>query len=97
MENRIIGKKLLFLYHLETLPPNSLASEVYSIQKSQALPGLAEEIPNLLADLCITDSARNYTKAQWKKLVKLKVAEKKQARLVALHEKLQEIGIRSVM
>ena len=43
MPNRILLRQLLFIHHLETLPENSLASEVLFIQKKYKLPGLWSE------------------------------------------------------
>ena len=53
MENRIMKKKLLFIHHLETLPEDSLAHEVYVIQKQYDLPGLVKECKDFLINFNI--------------------------------------------
>ena len=92
MENRIIKKKLLFLHHLETLPKSSLASEVYLIQKTLSLPGLAVECSKYLAELDITDSVESYTKMQWKHLIKNRIIEKNRQDLLCAIKKYKKIS-----
>ena len=41
--NIIMKKKLLFFHHLVQLPENSLAEEIFTIQKENAIPGLVYE------------------------------------------------------
>ena len=71
--NYIMLKKLLFLHHLSTLPENSLAKEIFDLQKENALPGLVSECDSFMTDLGIDNDPTVYTKNQWKKLVKGKV------------------------
>ena len=74
MEYKILQKKLLFLHHVATLPDTALAKEIYIVQTELALPGLVKECNEFLVKFGIT-SIHNYSKGQWKHLVKTKIAE----------------------
>ena len=69
MEYRILQKKLLFLHHVATLAEDTLAREVYEVQKTLALPGLYQECHGFLVKCGVTE-VKNYSKLQWKKMVK---------------------------
>ena len=69
VDNIILQKKLLFIYHLANLPQDSLAYEVFSIQETQGLFGLLTENEEHLAKLSF-DSSRQMSKWQFKKLVR---------------------------
>ena len=68
MKNRIIKKKMLFLHHIATLSPDSIAYQVYCVQKRLELPGLVQECHEFLVKFQITDIS-GYTKGQWKSLI----------------------------
>ena len=74
MEYKILQKKLLFLHHVATLPDTALAKEIYIVQTELALPGLVKECNEFLVKFNITN-IHNYTKGQWKNLVKTKIIE----------------------
>ena len=76
IENQIMQRKLLFLYHLMTLPENSLAKEIYLIQKENALPGLVNECEQFLSDLNIHADPSTFTKGQWKKIIRKKIQDR---------------------
>ena len=61
-------KKLLFAFHLENLPENSLGNEVWRTLKELDIPGLYSEAEELMRDLGLGNMAK-YTKRQWKKSV----------------------------
>ena len=69
MKFRILQKKLLFIHHLATLPDESLAREIYEIQKIFEFPGLIQDCQETLVKMQISDVSK-FTKMQWKKLVK---------------------------
>jgi hypothetical protein len=69
IEFRILKKKLLFLHHVATLPEDTLAREVFEVQKELALPGLLQECQQFLISFGITCIGQ-YSKPQWKNLVK---------------------------
>ena len=70
-ENFIILKKLLFLHHLATLPSNSLAAEIYQLQKEDSsLPGLVRDCEEYLSSLNISSDPSSFSKYQWRKTVK---------------------------
>ena len=69
MKFRILQKKLLFIHHLATLPGESLAKEIYEIQKIFEFPGLIQDCQETLVRMQITDISR-FSKMHWKKLVK---------------------------
>ena len=62
----IILKKLLFLHHLATLPSNSLAAEIYQLQKEDSsLPGLVRDCEEYLSSLNISSDPSSFSKYQW--------------------------------
>ena len=74
MHFRILQSKLLFLHHLETLPDDSLAKEVYDVQQRLAFPGLVQECNDFMVMFGIT-RIKQYSKIQWKNLVKNKITQ----------------------
>ena len=81
MKNRIIKKKLLFLHHLANLDKNSLAYQIYNVQRRLMLPGLVSECEPYLIEYGIT-KVDSYTKSQWKELINVKVIEMNKADLL---------------
>ena len=75
MVNRILQKKCLFVHHLATLPPDSLAREVFELQNHFHLPSLMDECNSFIETFC-HQKIENFTKNQWKKMVKRKIVEK---------------------
>ena len=75
MKYRILQKKLLFLHHVTTLPEDSLAKEILSVQKRLSLPGLYQECEEWLVKFDITTRVESYTKHQWKNLIKKRIRE----------------------
>ena len=78
---RVSQKKLNFMKHIVNLGPETLANEVYKIQKEQGFPGLVTEVTNLTKDLNlpnITDTKTNkeWSKESWKTLVKKEILNK---------------------
>ena len=74
MKYRILKSKLLFLHHLEHLPDDSLAKEVYKVQKELNLPGLYKECSQFLTESGILD-VKGFSKYQWKKIVSRKIVQ----------------------
>ena len=83
MEYRILQRKLLFLHHLQNLPPTVLASEVLAIQTEQGLPGIYDECSEFLAKFEILN-LKQYSKLQFKNLVKKKIWELNKSKLLEL-------------
>ena len=71
---RILQSKLLFIHHLETLPDDSLAKEVYDVQQRFAFPGLVQECNDFMVTFGIT-RIQQYSKIRWKTLVKNKITK----------------------
>ena len=72
MYNRILALKLRFLYHLATLPETSLGRDFYEIQSKHNLPSIVTQCGEYLAKWGVSD-IRNYTKVQFKKLIRKKM------------------------
>ena len=79
VEYRVFQKKLNFLHHLVNLDKNSLANEIFCIQKENNLPGFVKEcrklldlfsLPNIIEDDC------PFSKLQWKRLIKEAIYKK---------------------
>jgi hypothetical protein len=64
MQFRILQSKLLFIHHLETLPDDSLAKEVYDVQQRFAFPGLVQECNDFMVTFGIT-RIQKYSKIQF--------------------------------
>ena len=69
MEQRIAQKKLLFYHHLVSLPDDSLASQVASVQEHLGFPGLVHECKKLMKSYSLSN-IRSYSKQQWKCIVR---------------------------
>ena len=72
MKHRILHSKLLLLHHVATLGEDTLAREIYEVQKELNLPGLHLECRGFLVNTGVTD-LKKYTPTQWKKFVKTEV------------------------
>ena len=82
MSNRIIEKKLKFIYHVAHLSEDSLASEVLKVQQRLEL-GLWAEILQFMRDLNIeVRELYELTKQQWKSRVKEAIIEKNKSDLL---------------
>ena len=78
---RILFRKLMFLHHLETLPKDSLAYEVFQVQKSLNLPGLLDDCKEILCNLNLSN-IQEYSKEQWKRVVKNEILSKNKEYMV---------------
>ena len=74
MKYRILMKKLMFLHHLSTLPDETLAREIFEVQKRLNLPGLFQECQEFLIKFGIT-KIESFSPFQWKNVVKKNIAE----------------------
>ena len=81
----------MFLHHLETLPKDSLAYEVFQVQKSLNLPGLLSECSEVLCRLNVT-SIESYSKEQWRRLVKDEIYQINKEELIRDSICLKKIG-----
>ena len=73
VEFSINQKKLIFLHYLVNLDKSALASEIFTIQKENNLPGFVSEGRHLIDMFSlpnIIDDNTEFTKYQWKRLVK---------------------------
>ena len=71
---RILQEKLLLLHHIATLPEDSLARQVYEVQKHLNLPGLLQECNNFLVNAKVTEIGK-LSQMEWKRLVNAKIYE----------------------
>ena len=83
MECRILKKKLLFLHHVTTLPPDSLANEILAVQKSLGLPELYTECHSFLSTHGLTNVSA-FSKAQWKKTINSKIHELNKEKIISM-------------
>ena len=90
MELRIIQKKLIFLHHVATLPEDSLAREIYELQRQLSLPGLVSECSEYLVKFDVTDITQ-YTKSQWKNKINSLIQEENRAELLKRMEKYKKL------
>jgi hypothetical protein len=82
MEFRVVMKKLLFIWHLSNLDEESLAKEIFQVQKDQKLPGLVEECSKWIDILNLPNVLEfKITKPQWKRSVKEAIRKHNEADL----------------
>ena len=94
IKNRIMFRKLMFLHHLETLPKDSLAHEVFKLQKNLNLPGLAYDCSEVLCNLNLTN-IQEYSKEQWKRIVKKEVFKRNKEDLINETKTLKKISYKT--
>ena len=76
-EEVIMKDKLLFLWHLSSLNDNSLAKEIYNLQKEdESLPSLLGECKSFLDELQIHRNPSSYSKSEWKRLISTRIHER---------------------
>ena len=76
-EEVIMKDTLLFLWHLSSLNDNSLAKEIYNLQKEdESLPSLLGECKSFLDELQIHRSPSSYSKSEWKRLISIRIHER---------------------
>ena len=83
IELRILKRKVLFLHHLENLPEESLAKQVYNAQTRMCLPGIIHECSEFLAKFGLSD-LKQFSKSQFKKVVTEKIKFLNKEKLIQL-------------
>ena len=91
MKFRILKKKLLFLHHLSTLPDESLAREIFEIQKIFEFPGLVQECRETLLKMGTTDITK-FSKSQWKKIVNSYISGENERELLDIMKSYKKIN-----
>ena len=91
MKYRILQAKLLLLHHIATLPGDSLAREMYEVQKDFRFPGLLLECEDFLTDEGVLN-LENYTPFQWKNLVKTKIYKFNRSEILEQMKPLKKIS-----
>ena len=80
-ENRVIEKKLMFLFHLANLPVDALARKVYEEERRLDvgdIGGLVSECRRHFAELNIREGLlTSVSKSQWRQIVGEKLGLKK--------------------
>ena len=92
MSNRVLLRKMLFLHHVATLPPSTLARQVYDWECQHTdYPCLVTECQTLLTEFGITD-IREFTKYQWKKKMKYHFNLRNKNQLIEMSRKYKKIN-----
>ena len=91
MKYRILQAKLLLLHHIATLPGDSLAREMYEVQKDFRFPGLLLECEDFLTDEGVLN-LENYTPFQWKNLVKTNIYKLNRSEILEQMKPLKKIS-----
>ena len=91
MKYRILQAKLLLLHHIATLPGDSLAREMYEVQKDLRFPGLLLECEDFLTDEGVLN-LENYTPFQWKNLVKTNIYKLNRSEILEQMKPLKKIS-----
>ena len=91
MSNRVLLKKMLFLHHVATLPPHTLARQVFDWECQNAdYPCLVTECQPLVTEFGIAD-IEAYTKYQWKKKMKYHFFIRNKNQLLEMSRKYKKI------
>ena len=85
MTNRIMLRKIMFCFHVATLPPSTLAREVYDTMVQHNHVGLWREVEPVLRELNL-GPLESYSKYQFRKIVKLKIHQKQKHELLKMAE-----------
>ena len=83
MSNRILLKKLIFMFHISNLPIGTLARDFYERQRSYNLGGLYFECIKWTRELGL-GNPKSYTTAKWKSTVRQTVHEKNTSDLIKI-------------
>ena len=92
MKYRILKQKLVFYHHLANLPTDSLAGEMFQVQKQMNLPGLVNEVERFLAREGIFDVTK-YSKNQWKMFMKNLIRQKNETELLNNMKKYKKLNV----
>ena len=90
MSNRILLRKILFCFHLATLPPGTLARDTFDMMVQNDHVGHWKEIEPLLRDFGL-GPIQSYSKYQFRKIVKAKIIQKQKQELLKMSEKYKKI------
>ena len=97
MANRIIMKKLLFLYHVASLPVGTIARDLYESQlkHEDGVSSLVTECAPFLREFGI-QNIRAFSKHQYKTLIKKKIHERNKSQLVEMSRKYKKIDFSEI-
>ena len=90
MENRVLTMKALFLHHAATLPPDSLARNMYEYQVSHNI-GLVKEMETPFRDAGIND-IQSYSKGQFKQIMKNHFFKKNKNDILSFSRKYKKVN-----
>ena len=99
MNERIDQKKLNFLHHIQSLESESLANEIYNLQKSFNFPGLVNECRKMIKEYGlpdIIDDKLTFSKNQWKTLVKEAIQKKSRTNIFEEFRKYSKLSKRDL-
>ena len=93
---RVLEKKLLFIWHVANLGPNTLARETYEreCRQDSDIPSLVTETKPYLEELGITN-LQSFTKMQYKRLIKQFIFRKNKENIIEMSRKYKKIDIES--
>ena len=69
MKNWILKNKLLFFFHLKSLPRDSMAARVLDQQEKFGLPGILKDIKPFLIHHKVSDVTK-FTRNKWRNFIK---------------------------
>ena len=92
MANRILLRKLLFLWHVANLGSDTLARQTYEreVRQDTNTLSLVSECKPYLAQFGITD-LRNYSKYQFRRLIKSQIFQKNKREIIQMSERYKKI------
>ena len=90
MKNRILKNKLLFFFHLKSLPRDSMAARVLDQQEKFGLPGILKDIKPLLIHHKVSDVTK-FTRNQWRNFINKEVSAMNKDKVIAEMKKKTKI------
>lgn len=99
MSNRILRMKLLFLFHLINLPPDSLASKMLTkeLEHENEIRGLVSELLPVLTEFGTGfDQIKTHSKYTWRKFIREKIFLRNKSELLQMSEKYKKIDCESL-
>ena len=91
-ENKVIERKLLFLFHVANLPIQTVARQIYEEQRKLGIGGLVSECRTFLAQINVRESLiKTASKSQWKSIIRSGILEKNRYEVLEMCKGLKKV------
>ena len=91
-ENKVMERKLLFLFHVANLPIQTVARQIYEEQRKLEIGGLVSECRNFLAQINVRESLlKTASKSQWRSIIRSGILKKNRSEVLEMCKGLKKI------